>query len=374
MTILTTTTTTTANDVDAIVVSDDDEDDSNNNNKLFEVHDCFNKDLIDRYDGFIIDQFGVLHNGLNGLDGAPELVKTLVNKYNKKLVILSNSSSSSESCKGKLPDLGFDPKDFVNAVTSGEEAGRYIRNEYGVATTTTTTTTIKKKQKKALWFAWKSRKTPPSALRFLELCGDVPITTNPNEADYIILQGVEVLRGPVHDDSGTAKEISLGNFHTSGKMDENTDDGKTIDSVLRTCLGRNIPIICANPDYIMVKPNGSIGYMPGTISKRYEELGGECISFGKPHVPHFEACLQYLDLSKDKVAHVGDSLQHDVKGANDSGIDSIFVTGGIHRTELSGGGCCELGDVPNKNDLKKLFKKHSQIPTHVVPMFRGERK
>jgi HAD superfamily hydrolase (TIGR01450 family) len=369
MTITTTTTTTTAN---AIAVSDDEDDDNINDKKSFQVHDYFNKDLIDRYDGFILDQFGVLHNGLNGLDGAPELVKVLVNKYNKKLVILSNSSSSSESCKGKLPDLGFNQNYFVNAVTSGEEAGRYIRNEYGgaaVKNNATATTT----KKKALWFTWKYRKTTPSSLRFLELCGNVSVTTDPDEADYIILQGVEVLRGQ-GDNDGAAEEISLGNFHTSGKMDENHDDDDhvTIDSVLRTCVGRNIPMICANPDYIMVKPNGSIGYMPGTISKRYEELGGDCISFGKPHVPHFEACLQYLNLSKDKVAHVGDSLHHDVKGANDSGIDSIFVAGGIHRTELLGG--CELGDVPGKNDLKKLFKKHSQIPTHVVPMFRGEIK
>ena len=376
----TATTTTTAN---AIAVSDDDDDDdNNNNNKSFEVHGCFNKDLINRYDGFILDQFGVLHNGLNGLDGAPELVKVLVNKYNKKLVVLSNSSSSSKSCKLKLPDLGFNPNYFVNAVTSGEEAGRYIRNEYGgaavnsnataTATLTTTTTTTTKK-KKALWFTWKSRKTSPSPLRFLELCGDVLVTTDPDEADYIILQGVEVLRGQ-EDNDGAAEEIALGNFHTTGKMDENYDDDNhaTIDYVLRTCVGRNIPMICANPDYIMVKPNGSIGYMPGTISKRYEELGGDCISFGKPHVPHFEACLQYLNLSKDKVAHVGDSLHHDVKGANDSGVDSIFVAGGIHRTELLRG--CVLGDVPDKNDLKKLFKKHSQIPTHVVPMFRGELK
>ena len=351
----------------------------NAHNKTFEVHDSFNKDLIDRYDGFILDQFGVLHNGINGLEGAPDLVRTLENEYNKKLVILSNSSSSSESCKAKLPTLGFDPKDFVNAVTSGEEAGRYIRDEYATGTAAANANDDgddgdddnqkKKKEKKALWFTWESPKTP-SPLRFLELCGNVPVTVDPNEADYIILHGVDVLRGPGED--GTAPEISLGDFHTSGKMDENnnSDDGNssaiTIESVLKACADRDLPMVCANPDFIMVKPNGSTGHMPGTIEKRYEELGGTSVSFGKPHVPHFEACLRDLGLPRHKVVHVGDSLHHDVKGANDAGIDSVFVAGGIHRTELGS----ELNAVPTEDALNELFEKHSQMPTHVVPMFR----
>jgi ribonucleotide monophosphatase NagD (HAD superfamily) len=34
------------------------------------------------------------------------------------------------------------------------------------------------------------------------------------------------------------------------------------------------------------------------------------------------------------VAHVGDSLEHDIVGANAAGIDSIFVIGGIHAKDL----------------------------------------
>jgi len=324
-------------------------------NETFEVHDSFSKDLIDRYDGFILDQFGVLRNGNTSLEGAPNLVRMLSNpdEFNKKLVILSNSSASSASCKAKLPDLGYDPKDFVNVVTSGEEAGRHIREEYG-----------EKKTQKALWFTWKGTEAL-SPLRFLELCGDVTLTIDPSEADYVILHGVDVLRGPGED--GAATEISLGDFHTSGKLDENSEGGSTtIESVLKACADRRLPMVCANPDFIMVKADGSTGYMPGMIVKRYEELGGSCVSFGKPHIPHFEACLRDLGLPRDKVVHVGDSLHHDVKGANDTGIDSVFVVGGIHRTELGS----ELNAVPSEKALTELFEKHSQMPTHVVPMFR----
>jgi ribonucleotide monophosphatase NagD (HAD superfamily) len=342
-------------------------------NETFEVHECFSKDLIDRYDGFILDQFGVLHNGVDGLEGAPDLVRKLANadEFHKKLVILSNSSSSSASCKAKLPVLGFDSKDFVNAVTSGEEAGRHIRDEYATEAATATSNNEggssdeKKKTKKALWFTWKTLKTL-SPLRFLELCGNIPVTVDPNEADYVILHGADLLRGPGED--GTATEISLGDFHTSGTMDENenSEGGSTIESVLKICADRGLPMVCANPDFIMIKPDGSTGHMPGTIAKRYEELGGSCLSFGKPHVSHFEACLRDLGLPRHKVVHVGDSLHHDVKGANECGIDSVFVAGGVHRTELGS----ELNDVPSEDALYQLFEKHGQMPTHVVPMFR----
>lgn len=95
-------------------------------------------------------------------------------------------------------------------------------------------------------------------------------------------------------------------------------------------------------------------------------MGGNVTSFGKPHVEHFEACLRDLGLPKEKVAHVGDSLHHDVVGANSTGIASIFVAGGVHREELGS----ELGELPSMEALEKLFHEHGTTPTHVVPMLR----
>ena len=320
--------------IDDLILIDD-------NNTMFELHESFSE-IIDRYDGFILDQFGVLHNGSHGLEGAPELVSDLAKK-GKKLIILSNSSSSSEATKAKLPKLGFNPHHFIGAVTSGEEAGHHIAKTYN--------------GKKAVILTWKTPKTP-SPMKFIELCGNIEITDKPEEADFIILHGVDVLRGPGLD--GEATETSLGSYYTDASFYE-------IDPILKKCLERKLPMVCANPDFIMVKPDGSIGHMPGKISQRYEEMGGKCVSFGKPHVPHFEACLRDLGLAKDRVAHVGDSLHHDIAGSNSTGIASVFVTGGVHRDELGS----DLGVLPEKASLASLFEKHSQTPTHVVPMFRN---
>ena len=48
-------------------------------------------DIITLYDVFILDQWGVMHDGYKGYDHAVSAVKTLI-RENKKLIIISNSS------------------------------------------------------------------------------------------------------------------------------------------------------------------------------------------------------------------------------------------------------------------------------------------
>ena len=311
----------------------------------FQVHPSFTT-LIPKYDGFILDQYGVMHNGQNGLDGAAECVHHL-SSLGKKLMILSNTSAPSQMAVQKLPQLGFDPQNFLGAVTSGEEASRYIRAKYGNG----------KKKVKALWFTWDSNNIP-SPQEFLNQCGgsscfELLDACDANKADIIIAHGSSVIQG-------SSAETSLDGFLTTGNM-------KTvIQPILETCIPFSIPMYCANPDLIVMKPDGSKGHMPGKIGQLYEQLGGQCTYFGKPHVPHFEACLRDLGLDRSRVAHVGDSLHHDIAGANAAGIDSIFVTGGIHGEELG----ADLGVLPDMDRLNELFDQEGHTPTHVVPMFR----
>ena len=107
--------------------------------------------------------------------------------------------------------------------------------------------------------------------------------------------------------------------------------------------------------------------LTGKIAQQYESMGGKVTFFGKPHVEHFEACLRDLGLPKPRVAHVGDSLHHDVVGANSTGIDSIFIAGGVHREELE---AYSLGEIPSSKMLEQLFREHGITPTHVVPLFK----
>lgn len=70
--------------------------------------------------------------------------------------------------------------------------------------------------------------------------------------------------------------------------------------------------------------------------------------------------------ASDSIA-VGDSLHHDIKGANVAGIQSVFITGGIHATEL---GLNELGDIADLSAVTALASKYDAYPSYVLPAFR----
>lgn len=63
---------------------------------------------------------------------------------------------------------------------------------------------------------------------------------------------------------------------------------------------------------------------------------------------------------------VGDSLHHDIKGANKAGIQSAFITGGIHATEL---GVSNFGETADLSVVKVLASKYDAYPSYVLPAF-----
>lgn len=63
---------------------------------------------------------------------------------------------------------------------------------------------------------------------------------------------------------------------------------------------------------------------------------------------------------------VGDSLHHDIKGANIAGISSAFTTGGIHADEL---GLTTFGEVAAESSVHSLAMKYEAYPTYVLPSF-----
>ena len=217
-------------------------------------------EISHRYDGFILDQFGVMHNGSRSLPGSEECVEKLV-AMGKKLIILSNTSSPSSSCMDKLPKLGFNRDQFVGAVTSGEEASGYIHGTYGGG----------KVPKKAIWFTWDGDE-PEIPLAFLSKCGNVEGTTNIQEADFIIAHGSNVLRSTKDGSSDNVVTLGLGSYMDDG-------DFSLIDPVLEECLSRRLPMVCANPDLIVKLPGDVTANMPGKLFRMFVEVTRETLMF-----------------------------------------------------------------------------------------------
>lgn len=63
---------------------------------------------------------------------------------------------------------------------------------------------------------------------------------------------------------------------------------------------------------------------------------------------------------------VGDSLHHDIKGANAAGIQSVLITGGIHATEL---GLGSFGEAADSAAVEALASKYNAHPSYVLPAF-----
>eukprot|EP00271_Cylindrocystis_brebissonii_P021453 TRINITY_DN7638_c0_g1_i4.p1 TRINITY_DN7638_c0_g1~~TRINITY_DN7638_c0_g1_i4.p1 ORF type:complete len:394 (+),score=18.05 TRINITY_DN7638_c0_g1_i4:49-1182(+) len=68
---------------------------------------------------WLLDQFGVLHDGKKAYPGAIEALEKL-HSTGAIMILISNSSKRSQVTIDKLPSLGFNPDLFAGVVTSGE--------------------------------------------------------------------------------------------------------------------------------------------------------------------------------------------------------------------------------------------------------------
>ena len=254
----------------------------------------------------------------------------------------------------RLPKLGYNPSLFLGAVTSGEAAYQHIATAEGLG-------------KKVFWCAWKLKpgEEKNSYLDGLGLTCVAP--TRVADADFVLVQGDDVLG------QGSGEEASS-TFHDDGSWEKNAHFLSCLEAAARAGL----PMVCANPDFRVLKPDGvSYSFQPGLVAEKYRELGGETVIFGKPEGPVFRSCFDLLQgecaegeaLDLASVVHVGDSLHHDVDGACRAGIDSILVTDhGVHRKRIGG----RRGDdiVSEVADLAKECGVEN--PSVCVPSFVWE--
>jgi len=295
--------------------------------------------IAPRYDAFLLDQFGVLHDGSQALPGAVSCFNELTRR-GARCFVLSNTSRRRADAIKKLAKLGFNASALVDFVCSGEEAWQHMaRHCTG---------------QKVLWLGWEDDYLGFDKAGYLTGL-DVTLTTLPEEADVVLAQGTQLIRSA---DGHKAVPTAL---FASGVVDERLQD------TLKICQERRIPMICANPDFQATQPDGSIGYMPGVVSQYYESIGGRVFHFGKPFPAAYKACLSQLPgVPRERICMVGDSLLHDIKGANDNGIDSLFIASGIHVAELP----TSSDDLAFADALRVLCKKKSVAdPTSVAHRF-----
>ena len=236
------------------------------------------KSLVDDYDLFFIDLWGVVHNGIKLHDHSIQVLDNLA-AAKKDFVLLTNAPRPNNTVINFLKNIGL-KKYFKNVFTSGEAAHKYLISELS--------------KKKFFHIG------PPK--------------------DYDLFKNIEKNNVLNIEDSDY--------LLCTGLFENHENDLKYYKNLFSKHISKKM--ICTNPDLIVDR--GEIReFCAGSVAKSFEEINGKVIYFGKPYPPVYNISTNVLN---KKVLCIGDNLNTDIKGANLQTFDSLLITHGVHRQEI----------------------------------------
>lgn len=250
--------------------------------------------LADRFDGFILDLWGVIHDGVNAFPEAVDCLRRL-RAAGKPTLLLSNVPRPNAAAQQLMRRMGIDDDAYTDILTSGEAVRRALEDPPD------------------LWWAQLGQRLfhlgPSRDRGVFEGLPFVPVA-DPATADFVLNTGPDDHRNP----------SNMADF----------------ESVLRACALHRLPMICANPDLVVIR-GGVRVLCAGALAVRYRQLGGDVRALGKPDPAIYQPALARLNLSPDRVLAVGDALHTDIAGAAGVDIAACWVLGGIHADALGNG-------------------------------------
>ncbi len=272
--------------------------------------------LAEKYDGFILDLWGVIHDGITAYPHAAATLAKL-RDAGKRSVLLSNAPRRAFKVQEAMRRMGIADDLYHGILTSGEA------------------TYIMLKQRTDPWYASLGTRVfhlgPERDKNVMDGLGLTEVTT-PAEADFLLNTGPDDQRDPT----------TLRDF----------------EPVLADCLKAGLRMVCANPDLEVISNNRRM-LCAGALAVRYQELGGDMRMLGKPDAAVYDVALEMLGVPKHRVLGVGDALRTDIAGATNAGLDSCWVLGGIHAEELGN----------DRDAIRAAARNAGFAPVAVIPAF-----
>ncbi len=262
--------------------------------------------LAAQYDGFIVDLWGVVHDGIKPYPGVIHCLEALRDQ-NKKVVFLSNAPRRAVAIGRALAGMGIGAELYDGIMSSGEAVYLALRdrNEPDFAGLG-----------QKLYHLGPARDRDVfDSLKLIEVSA-------PAEADFLLNTGPDDDLGP--------------------------EDPGIYTAVLQAALAAGLPMVCANPDLEVVREGKRI-ICAGFLAQTYDAQGGKVILRGKPDPAIYAPTLALLGTEKSRTLAVGDSLRTDMAGAKAAGIDACWVLSGIHALHP--------GDAPAEAALAGLSPK-----------------
>jgi HAD superfamily hydrolase (TIGR01459 family) len=274
-------------------------------------------EIAPRYDSILCDVWGVLIDGVSHFPAAAEALKTF-RSGGGTVVLITNASRPNDEVRRQLLRIGAPADCFDDLVSAGELTLQEMVARKGQAC---------------------CHLGPPRDNGLFEEAdrrlGGALRLVGPEEADYVVCTGL---------------------------VDEDHETPQDYDQRLAAMKRRALPMLCANPD-IVVGVGERLYWCAGALARRYCEMGGEAVMFGKPHAPIYRAALARLAelrgaaVEKSRVLAIGDGAETDLAGAGAAGLDCLFITQGVHRDALySADGSVDRGA------LARLFERAKTTP------------
>jgi HAD superfamily hydrolase (TIGR01459 family) len=245
------------------------------------------RSIVDNYDIFYIDLWGVVHNGISLHKKAIETLEELA-KVKKRYVLLTNAPRPNKTVKAFLENMNMDKEIREKVYTSGEAALNYLKNNhldekfYHIGPT----------RDFDLFLEFKKSKSK-----------------NINDSNY---------------------------FLCTGLFEDHDEDLNYYKNLFENCTEKKM--ICTNPDLI-VDRGKKRELCAGSVALIFEKMGGEVVYFGKPFPEVYKQSINY---SGKKILSIGDNLNTDIKGANLLNFDCMLISNGIHKEEIKKNGIKEV--------------------------------
>lgn len=266
-------------------------------------------EFIDKYDAFILDIWGVIHDGEEAYPGVLKCMEQL-KKAGKEIIFVSNAPRRAEKVKKVLTKFGVTENLYKAAISSGEVAWQLLAQ---------------------------TPKLQPENYLYIG-----------PEKDADLLEGLNYR--PVEKASAAKFALATGFDNDDSTLEEKIPQ-------INDALANKLKMYCVNPDLIVVRQNGTKMLCAGVIGEYYSDNGGDVEFIGKPYPGIYDQAIATFspNILKPRIAAIGDSLITDVLGANNSGIDSILILGGILKEETA--------------PLSELISRAGATPTATLPQF-----
>lgn len=273
------------------------------------------------YDGFVLDLWGVIHDGTVLFPGVVDCLERL-DGAGKKIVMLTNAPRRAHAIAASMEKMGM-PRAYCAAImSSGEATHLSLRGRYDAV-----------------------------------LAGTGPHCFHIGpERDENLFDGLDIER--VADVAAADFIVNTGPWVDGAKVSD-------YEVTLAAGAGRGLPMVCANPDLEVIRGGNRI-ICAGALARRYEEMGGKVRYFGKPRPAIYDSCFAMLGIGeRARILAVGDSLRTDIAGAKGAGIAAVLVAGGLHGEEFGADG----GDGLDGARIARACAEAGVAPIAAIPGF-----